>query len=326
MNETPYPEMQEKCAIVKIQYCGICGSDTGAFKGSNPTVKYPIVGLGHEGMGIIEEIGENDKGLRKGDCVALEPYISCTQCHQCLKGRLNNCTNIKVCGVHTTGMMSDYFHHPIRLIHKIPDALSLEDAVLAEPFTIGLHAATIGKVTKGDKCLIFGAGVVGLMTAFAVKAYGGQPIVCDVLQGRLNKAKKMGFECIHNSPDEDLVKNIKKVIGEKMADVVIDCTGSPAVIKNLHLYISYGARIVLVGWPSKPVEINTIKCMQKEAAILTCRNSNKKFPEALKLIEEGVLPVKKIITEFVNVNDVQNALSNIINNPQDYLKVVVEMD
>lgn len=326
IDETPYPVLQQEYAIVKIIYCGICGSDTGAFKGSNPTVKYPIVGLGHEGIGIIEEIGDNDKGLKKGDRVALEPYISCTKCHQCLKGRFNNCTDIRVCGVHTTGMMSDYFIHPIRLIHKIPDTLSLEEAVLTEPFTIGLHAATRGAVTKGDKCLIFGAGVIGLMTAFAVQTYGGQPILCDVLQGRLDKAKEIGFENVFNSAEGDLVEYLKNITDGKMADVIIDCTGSPMVVKNLHLYISYGGRIVLVGWSNKPVEINTIKLMQKEVTIYASRNSNQKFPEAMKLIGQGVLPIDKMISGFVKVDDFQDTLLNIIANPEDYLKVVVQIN
>lgn len=326
IDDVPYPERKEDCAIIKIKYCGICGSDTGAFKGSNPTVKYPIIGLGHEGIGSIEEICENDKGLKIGDRVALEPYIYCTKCHQCLSGKFNNCTNIKVCGVHTTGMMSDYFHHPVRLIHKVPDGLSLRDAILTEPFTIGLHAATIGKVDIGEKCLIFGAGVVGLMTAYAVKTYGGIPIICDILQERLDKAKEMGFVHVCNSANEDLEKYVDEITDGKMADVLIDCTGSPVVIKNLNLYIAYGARIVLVGWPNKPVEINTIKCMQKEAVIYTSRNSNQKFPEAMNLIEKGILPVEKMISGFVKVDDFQNALSNIIKRPQDYLKVVVEME
>lgn len=326
IEDTPYPKLEEKCAIVKIKYCGICGSDTGAFKGSNPTVKYPIIGLGHEGIGIIQEIGENEKGLKKGDRVTLEPYINCTKCHQCLKGRFNNCTDIKVCGVHTTGMMSDYFSHPIRLIHKVPDNLSLREAVLTEPFTIGLHAATRGKAAKGDKCLIFGAGIIGLMAGFAVKTYGGSPIICDIVQERLDKAKEMGFENVCNSASEDLGEYVKEMTNGKMADVIIDCTGSPFVIKNLHLYIAYGGRIVLVGWPNKPVEINTIKCMQKETNIYTCRNSNQKFPEAMELIEKGVLPVDKMISGFVKVEEIQKALSDIIERPQDYLKVVVEME
>ncbi len=326
VEQTPYPKLEENSAIVKIKYCGICGSDTGAFKGSNPTVKYPIIGLGHEGIGVIEEIGTNDKGLKKGDPVAIEPYINCTKCHQCLKGRNNNCTDIRVCGVHTTGMMSDYFRHPIRLIHKVPEKLSLREAVLTEPFTIGLHAATRGQVSKGDTCLIFGAGIVGLMTGYAVKTYGGTPIICDINQARLDKARDMGFENVVNSSSENLEEYVKALTDGKMADVIIDCTGSPIVIKNLNLYIAYGGRIVLVGWPNNLVEVNTIKCMQKETTIYTSRNSNQKFLEAMELIGNGVLPVDKMLSGFVKVEEIQSALSNIIEKPEDYLKVVVEME
>ena len=92
--ERPEPEMQPGCAKIRMEYCGICGSDLTAYKGVNPTVRYPIDGIGHEGIGVIEEIGENDRGLKVGDRVAMEPYIPCRKCHMCAVGRFNNCADI----------------------------------------------------------------------------------------------------------------------------------------------------------------------------------------------------------------------------------------
>ena len=81
IKDLPMPELKEGQAIVKMEMCGICGSDVTAYRGVNPTMRYPINGLGHEGVGIIREIGENDKGLKPGDRVALEPYVPCNKCH-----------------------------------------------------------------------------------------------------------------------------------------------------------------------------------------------------------------------------------------------------
>ena len=111
IKDLPMPELKEGQAIVKMEMCGICGSDVTAYRGVNPTMRYPINGLGHEGVGIIQEIGENDKGLKPGDRVALEPYVPCNKCHMCAAGRFNNCADLHVCGVHKDGMMSEYFLH-----------------------------------------------------------------------------------------------------------------------------------------------------------------------------------------------------------------------
>ncbi|MDR2888746.1 MAG: alcohol dehydrogenase catalytic domain-containing protein [Lachnospiraceae bacterium] len=319
------PTLTEGQAIIRIKYCGICGGDPTAYSGKNPTCKYPIIGLGHEGAGYIEEIGENDKGLKVGDEVVLEPYIPCGQCHQCQQGRYNNCTDIRVTGVHSVGMMREYFSHPIALVHKIPSEISLERAVLAEPFTVGLHAATRAKVAKDDVCLIIGAGVIGTMAAYAVKHYGGKPLIVDVIGKKLDKVKEMGYEYICNSTKTDVVSWLAEVTDGHMADVIIETSGSPYVIKEMHQYCAHGARIALVGWPHTPVEVNTIRLMQKEVDIYGSRNSCDKFAEALKLIKEGFLPEDQLITAFVPMDEINETMQKMMEQPQDYLKVVVEI-
>lgn len=323
VEEMDYPVLQEGYAIVEVVYCGICGSDVSAFKGVNPTAKYPLEGLGHEAVGVIKEIGDNDAGLCVGDRVALEPYIGCTVCHRCQRGDYNNCTDLRVCGVHTGGMMRDYFSHPIRLVHKLPDDLSMEDAVLVEPFTIGLHAITRSNVAAGDFCLIFGSGIIGLMAAFGAKNRGATPLLVDMQQSRLDEAKEMGFE-VFNSQTGDLEAYLKERTAGRMADVIVDCTGAPPVIGSVHLYAAYGARISLVGWPNKPVEINTIKCMQKEVSIFPVRNSRHQFPVAMELVRSGVLPVERLVTKHVPVEAIESTLDDIRLHPENYLKAVVD--
>jgi len=154
IKDLPMPELKEGQAIVKMEMCGICGSDVTAYRGVNPTMRYPINGLGHEGVGIIREIGENDKGLKPGDRVALEPYVPCNKCHMCAAGRFNNCADLHVCGVHKDGMMSEYFLHPVQLLYKLPDELTFTHAALVEPLTIGLHGATRARVSRGTLCCV----------------------------------------------------------------------------------------------------------------------------------------------------------------------------
>lgn len=325
VNDLPMPECHEGNAIIKMEMCGICGSDVTAFRGTNPTMRYPINGLGHEGVGVITEIGENSKGLKVGDRVALEPYVPCNKCHMCAVGRFNNCADLHVCGVHKDGMMAEYFEHPVQLLYKIPNDLSWKHAALVEPLTIGLHAATRARVSAGEHVVVFGAGIIGLLAAFGCINYGATPILVDVLQARLDYAKELGVPYTFNSKDGNVEDFLKEVTNGKLPEAMIDCTGAPVILEHMHDYVCHGGRIALVGWPHNPVTINTVRCMQKELDICPSRNSNGKFPEAIRLIHENKVPTDAIITKLIKLDEVEATIQDMIQNPSDYMKVIVEI-
>lgn len=323
--ERPEPEMQLGCAKIRMEYCGICGSDLTAYKGVNPTVRYPIDGIGHEGIGVIEEIGENDRGLKVGDRVAMEPYIPCRKCHMCAVGRFNNCADIHVAGVHTKGVMSGHIVFPVDLLYRVPDGLDPLDAALTEPLTIGLHAAARAEVKAGEYCLVSGAGPIGLLAALGVKSKGATPILLDVVQERLDFARSCGIEHTVLGGD-DLPERLKAITGGLLPQAMLECTGSPAVIGAMTEYVCHGARIALVGWPKGPVTVNTVRCIQKELDLKPSRNSNAQFPTALKLIAEGKIPTRKIITRVVRAEEAKQTMLDMMAHPGDYMKVVVRLD
>lgn len=325
LRDMPMPVRKPGQAVIKVEMCGICGSDITAYRGVNPTMKYPINGLGHEGVGTIEEIGENDKGLKAGDRVVMEPYVPCNKCHMCAVGRFNNCADIRVCGVHKDGMMTEYFLHPVQLLYKLPDELTFEHAALVEPLTIGLHGATRARAAKGEHCVIFGAGVIGLMAAFACINYGAVPIVADVIQERLDDAKKLGIPYVFNSKDGGIEEYLCEVTNGKLPEAMIDCSGAPAILEQMHNYVCHGGRIALVGWPHNPVAINTVRLMQKEIDICPSRNSNAKFPEAIRLVNENKIPADGLITKVIDLAQTENTIKDMIQSPADYLKVIVSI-
>ncbi len=319
------PTLIDNHAIIKMKSCGICGSDITAYLGSNPTMTYPMIGLGHEGCGIVEDIGENDKGIKIGDKVVLEPYVSCGQCHMCKEGRYNNCVDIRVCGVHKSGMMSEYFLHPINFIHKIPDSIDFARATTIEPLAIALHGTSRAKVKSSDYCVIFGAGIIGLYCAFACLEKGATPILIDVLDKRLDRAKSLGIEYVFNSSNGDIVEYLKKVTNDKLPEAMIDCSGNHSVLQQMHNYVCHGATIALVGWAHDCVSINTIMLTRKEIDVCPSRNSSNKFEQSIKMIEEMKLPFDKTITKVINLDDVQSVIEDMIDNPSDYMKVVVSI-
>lgn len=326
VEEREMPLKEPNKALIRMAACGICGSDLTAYLGTNPTVRYPINGIGHEGVGTIEDIEEEDVkryGLKKGDRVALEPCLPCGQCYCCQKGNFNNCVNLKVAGVHTDGMMSQFCVYPPGRLHKLPDSLDFYQAALAEPLTIGLHGISRAGVQRGEFCLITGAGPIGLLTALGVMSRGAIPILLDIVEERLDFAKKLGIPFVHNSGEGSISEYLEEVTKGKLPERMIECSGSAKVLGEMHEYVCYGGTITTVGWAKKPVTINTIRCMQKELTICASRNSTGNFGEALSLIDRKEVPADKMITKIAAMEDVEAVIRDMIANPQSYLKVVV---
>ena len=156
------PEPKDGEALLKIHAAGICGSDIGAFRGTNGLVSYPRV-IGHELAGEIISIPEhNPRGLKPGDRVVVDPYLYCGHCYPCSIGRTNCCTDLHVLGVHVDGGMAEYFCHPADMLVPVPDDMTDIQAALAEPLTISLHGVHRGGLKAGEYCAIIGAGPIGL--------------------------------------------------------------------------------------------------------------------------------------------------------------------
>jgi threonine dehydrogenase-like Zn-dependent dehydrogenase len=110
-----------------------------------------------------------------------------------------------------------------------------------------------------------------------------------------------------------------------MPEAMVECTGSPAVLGSMHEYVCHGASISMVGWPKSPATINTIRCMQKELDLCPSRNSNNKFPEAIRLVDSGRVPVDRMITRKISLPDTEEVMKDMIDNPDKYMKVIVEV-
>ena len=190
--EMDKPVRKKGEALIKIMTAGICGSDIGAFRGTNGLVSYPRV-IGHELAGIIEEIDEdNPKGFKVGDHVIVDPYLYCGHCYPCSIGRTNCCTDLHVLGVHVDGGMAEYFCHPADMLVKMPEGMDWVLAAMAEPLTISLHGVHRGGLKAGEFCAIYRAGPIGLLAAMVAEAYGAHAILIDVVQERLDFGKELG--------------------------------------------------------------------------------------------------------------------------------------
>ncbi len=325
MRELEEPAPKEGEALIRVKSAGICGSDIGAFRGSNPLVSYPRV-IGHEIAGEILYIPENSKGLQAGDRVIVDPYLYCGHCYPCSIGRTNCCTDLKVLGVHVDGGMVETFAHPAEMLVKVPDDMDWELIPLAEPLTIALHGLHRLKLAAGEHVAISGAGPIGLLAAMAAIHYGAEPIVIDPVEERLEKAKELGVKHVINPVTEDLVDQIAKITNGRMAEAVMEASGAnSAILNTLHIVANAG-RIALTGWPKNSTPIDTGMITKKEVDIRGARTSAGEFEEAVDLIYNGKVDVRSILTKVVPLEEAPEMVREIERNPGDYLKVNVMME
>ena len=305
--EKPVPKPGE--ALIKVVAAGICGSDIGAFRGTNGLVSYPRV-IGHELAGIVESIPENNK---VGDRVVVDPYLYCGHCYPCRIGRTNCCTDLKVLGVHVDGGMAEYYCHPADMLIKIPEGMSWEQAAMAEPLTISLHGIHRGGLQAGE--------VAGMVA----QAYGAHAILLDLVQERLDFAKSLGIEYVINSGKEDPVERIKEITGGEMAHQVMECSGANPAIRQTFDLVSNAGRITLTGWPKKETSLPTDVITKKEIDIRGARTSAGEFEEALDLINSRKVDMMKILTKTVTMDEAPDTIVDIEKNPGNYMKVVVRV-
>ena len=320
------PEPKEGQALIKVRAAGICGSDIGAFRGTNPLVSFPRI-IGHEIVGEVLSIPEdNARGIKAGDRVIVDPYLYCGTCYPCSVGRTNCCTDLKVLGVHVEGGMAEYMTHPADMLWKLPDDMPWDIAPMAEPLTIALHGIHRGELAAGEHVAIIGAGPIGLLAAMAALAYGAEPIVIDVVDERLEFARELGVRYTINSAAQDVVQKVSEYTKGRMAELVMECSGANAAVRSTLDIVSNAGRITLTGWPKKETPLPTDAITRKEVDIRGARTSANEFEEAIRLIYTGKVDVRKILTKVVGMDETPGTISDIEKNPGNYMKVNVVLD
>lgn len=320
--DIPQPVQEPGMAIVRIVAGGICGSDIGAFRGTNKLVSYPRI-IGHELAGYIVSIDPaNKRGLKPGDRVVVDPYLFCGTCYPCSLGRTNCCTTLKVLGVQTDGGMAELYKHPADLLIPIPENMSYELAAVAEPLTISLHALHRTGLKAGEHMAINGAGAIGLLAALAAIAYGAEPILIDLVEERLAFARSLGVKHTINLSKEELIPTLSAITGGRMAEVVLEASGANAAIRNTLDMVSFAGRIGLTGWPAKETPLPTDIITRKEVNIYGCRTSAGEFEEALELLSTGKVDGNAIISKVITLAEVPDHVRELAAHPDRYLKVI----
>lgn len=330
LEDRPIPVPKGNEVQVKVDYTGVCGSDVHLFQHATcalGSIDEPMV-LGHECAGVVSAVGPDVKTLKVGDRVAVEPGVPCWQCDFCKQGKYNLCPSVRFYAAYPTcdGCFCEYIVHPENMCYKLPDSVSTLEGALLEPLSVGIHAVRNSGVQAGQTVVILGAGCIGLMDLMCMKKAGASRIiVCDVLDNRLELARKLGATHTFNSRDESYIDEIKALTGGG-ADVVVDAAGIQKTIWQAGLLVKKGGTLLLMAYPPErqgTLPINAL--INAEVTIKTSFRYRNTYPQAIRMVEEGT-PLKEIVSSVFSLDDIRDAFDKAINEKATVTKCVIKIN
>ncbi len=321
--DTEFPEVKENEALLRVLYCGICGADVASYTGNQPFTTYPRI-PGHEFSAQIVEIGENDKGLKAGDIITCNPYFNCGECYACRRGIVNACHDNQTMGVQRDGSFREYITMPVERIID-GKGLSAKELALIEPFSISAHALSRAEIREGDNLLIMGAGPIGLFALIKAKALGARVAIADLLESRLELAKKYGADLIINNKTDDLSALSKEFTQGGGFDVCVEACGAPVTFLSCIEQAAHGANIILIGNGKRETTFVHSIILKKELNIFGSRNSfTKDFEELIDLVSSGKVNVTDMISGVYDADNAKEAFDLLANNDGSLAKLLIK--
>ena len=332
LREVPDPVLREDSdVLIKVRAVGVCGSDIHYYTSGrigNQVIKFPFV-IGHECSGTIEKVGKKVRRLKPGDRVALEPAVSCGTCDQCLNGREHTCRRLLFLGCpdQIPGSLSQYIVLPEKNCYRIGDKTSLEEAVLAEPLSIGIYAVKLSQVSNISSAAILGAGPIGLSVLCVSISQGIKSIyVTDKIDDRLCAAKNLGASWIGNPDKVDIVKEVSRLHPQGV-DVVFECCGEQEAINQAVNLLKPGGKLMIVGIPTLDLlsfEIHTLR--RKEICIQNVRRQNRCLQPALDLLEHHDTYSKNLLTHQFPLAEAAKAFELVEGYRDKVVKAIIKLE
>ncbi|MCU6762336.1 Sorbitol dehydrogenase [uncultured Roseburia sp.] len=330
IEEKELPKLKDDYVLIKLDYVGICGSDSHLFEhgfiGENHVTE-PMI-LGHEPGGVVESVGKDVKTLKPGDRVAVEPGVPCWKCDFCKQGKYNLCKNVFFYASLpvTEGCFAEYIAHPANLCYKLPDNVSTLEGALMEPLAVGYHAANQSGAKPGARAVILGAGCIGLVTMLSLKCRGIQDItVVDLMPNRLEKARELGAAHVINAGTCDPVEEVLRLT-QGGADYVFETAGNAATIYQTAKMTRRGGTITLVGYTSSGEAVMNVNwIIDNEITIKTVFRYRNIYPSIIKAVSQGLIPLKKIASDIFEFEDIQKGMEYAIHNKDTVTKAVIRI-
>jgi D-arabinitol dehydrogenase (NADP+) len=308
VREAPDPEPGPNEVLVRVAACGICGTDQHIFDGDF-FPSYPLIG-GHELAGQVVALGPQsvDTVVREGDRVAVDPSLFCGSCFFCQRAQGNHCLNWNAIGVTRDGGFAEYVVAPTANVYLVGE-MPYEVAAFIEPISCVVYGLQRLRIPIGANALIYGAGPIGLLMLQLVAHGGASTIaVVDLNEDKLRLARSLGaHEAALAGPGaDDVLRNISPL----GFDVVIDCTGVPAVVEHMFTHVRRNGKLLFFGVnpPDARVAISPFDVYQKDLEIHGSFALRYTFHDAFALLESGAIDVQPLLSDRFPIESFPEAL------------------
>lgn len=340
LEERVIPEPADDEVLVRVEACGMCGSDLAYFFGHSSletkTGKGPLV-LGHEFTGTVIKVGSvaNRMGLfKEGDRVVLDPVQSCNTCENCIRGYTNLCTKMSVLGVSTNGGFAEYCVSKYTGTKKLPDTVSFEHGAITEPLACATYAVQNLDVQPGNFVVVYGPGPIGFIMTQLIKASGaGHVVMIGTRDYRLDLCKTAGAHTVLNPNEQgskhycaDVPGKIRELTNGRMADRAILATSSvPAMEQSLDI-TGRRSTVVYFGLPGDKdvVRVPALRSMFSDKTIRFSWLAPFTWPTALNAISTGLVDLSPLVTHSYPVDKVEDALRLLSSRQDGVMKALVK--
>ena len=348
IREFEKPKLGPKDFLMKVKYCGICGSDVHFWEGHwDPP--YPMI-LGHEFIGEVSDAGSEAlerRQLGEGDQIAVEMIIPCHECEWCKRGYYNLCLsddrsispengveygcNIPITRQPTAlwGGYSQYLYVPKNaIVHRLENRVDWKEAALIEPLAVSVRAVKRGNIQAGDSVVIVGPGPIGLLTVVAAKAAGAQPVILTGTRDvRLKVGAALGADYTVNiTKVRDPVEDVKKLTDGLGADIVLETAGTPSAQEQSFKLARKSGTVVIVGLTGgRNLTIDPdADLMAKELNVKASFLSAHAYQDAIRIIRSGRFGLKKVVTHIYPLRDVEKAFQTVTKRERGVIKVLLD--
>ena len=309
--DMPRPEPGSGQVRVRLQMASICGSDVHLYKGDWQTRAPFPVRPGHEGLGVIDALGEGVDQLAIGQRVVIEPNLPCGNCRLCWRGQGNICRNKRITGVVEPGCFAEYTVLPAQFVWPLPTSVADEDGVLVEPTAVGWHALQIAKIQPGSTIAVIGLGAIGLLLTHVALAVGYKVLVKDRVLAKIELAESWGATCIGEADQEAVISQMAEQMETADVVAVFECGGTPRTAQIALEVAPPGCQIILVGMAHEPVAITPFDLIRRGINITTSMiyDHPADFSRVIELIAKGTIQPRKVISGCYTFDELPEALA-----------------
>jgi len=313
VQEVPIPVVGPDDVLIKVDRCGICGTDIHMFKGHYAAEYLPLV-PGHEFTGTISRVGDKVSGLRIGQRVVADINVGCGRCYYCRRNEILNCSEIRQIGIHRNGGFAEFVVVPGRLVITAPPSISPEVLALTEPVACVVRAARKSGISFGQSVVVLGAGPIGNLHIQMMRLVGAAPIIAvELAPHRAKLAEAAGADVVVTDSGD-----VRRIVAEhtdgRGADMVIESVGLTGLYAEALTLIRPGGHVAAFGitGPDESVPLPLLKTVLQENSVKgSVAGMGEDMHDALTLLVHGRFQTEALTEAVIPLEDIQWAFESL---------------